>query len=71
MRIRLAAAIMALLIIPGIGLAQQAGSFVGGIELGITSALGDFRDATGQYRSWTWSGIKVYAYPKLLIRPFH
>lgn len=46
MRIRLAAAIMALLIIPGIGLAQQAGSFVGGIELGITSALGEFRTDT-------------------------
>jgi len=57
MRIRLAAAMMALLMIPATGLTQQAGSVVGGIEFGITSALGEFR--TDTLKAGTGVGLGV------------
>lgn len=46
MRFSLIAVLIALLSMANIGSAQKAGSFVAGLDVGITSAVGDFRDDT-------------------------
>ncbi|MCP4580281.1 MAG: porin family protein [candidate division Zixibacteria bacterium] len=43
MRSSLIAILIAVMVVPNIGLAQQAGSFIAGGEVGFTSAMGDFR----------------------------
>jgi opacity protein-like surface antigen len=44
MRSCIIAVLIAVMIVPNALLAQEAGSFVAGIEIGLTSALGDFRN---------------------------
>jgi len=46
MRFCLVAVLLMLLSFSGAGLAQQAGSFVAGLDIGITSATGDFKNDT-------------------------
>ena len=45
MRNCLIAILIILVSIPCVGMAQESGSFIAGLELGITSATGDFRDS--------------------------
>ena len=46
MKVWLALLVAIIMIFPNFGFAQEAGSFVGGFDLGITSATGDFRNDT-------------------------
>ncbi len=46
MRFCLIAVLLMLLSLSSVGQAQQAGSFVAGMDIGITSAIGDFSDDT-------------------------
>lgn len=46
MRFSLIAVLVILLSFSSVGFAQKAGSFVAGLDVGITSAVGDFRDDT-------------------------
>jgi len=45
----LSVVVVALLLIPGFAAAQQAGSFIAGLDVGLTSAAGDFRNDTAMY----------------------
>ena len=46
MRKGLLAILIAVMIVPSICFAQKAGSFIAGFDIGMTSAIGDFRDDT-------------------------